>query len=155
YIATYDRKWGYPYLTREFFSQLSERLADRVVLMVAEKDGEMVAGALNIRGGDALYGRNWGCAGNFKFLHFEACYYQAIDFAIANGLARVEAGTQGPHKIQRGYLPRPTWSAHWIRDDGFRRAVTDFCRRERRAVERELAYLAAMSPFRQAEGERG
>jgi hypothetical protein len=155
YIATYDRKWGYPYLTREFFSLLGERLADRVVLVVAEKDGEIVAGALNIRGGDALYGRNWGCAGNFKFLHFEACYYQAIEFAIANRLARVEAGTQGPHKIQRGYLPRPTWSAHWIRDDGFRRAVADFCRRERRAVERELAYLAAMSPFRQSEGERG
>ena len=155
YIATYDRKWGYPYLTREFFSLLSQRLADRVVLVVAEKSGEIVAGALNIRGGDALYGRNWGCAGNFKFLHFEACYYQAIEFAIANRLARVEAGTQGPHKIQRGYLPRPTWSAHWIRDDGFRRAVADFCRRERRAVERELAYLAAMSPFRQSEGERG
>ncbi|MCZ6863741.1 MAG: GNAT family N-acetyltransferase [Alphaproteobacteria bacterium] len=155
YIATYDRKWGYPYLTREFFSLLGERLADQVVLIVAEKDGEIIAGALNIRGGDALYGRNWGCAGEFKFLHFEACYYQAIEFAIANGLARVEAGTQGPHKIQRGYRPRPTWSAHWIRDDGFRRAVTDFCRRERRAVEQELAYLAAMSPFRQSEGDVG
>ena len=155
YIATYDRKWGYPYLTGEFFSLLGERLADQVVLIVAEKDSKIVAGALNIRGGDALYGRNWGCAGDFKFLHFEACYYQAIDFAIANGLARVEAGTQGPHKIQRGYLPRPTWSAHWIRDDGFRRAVTDFCRRERRAVKQELAYLAAMSPFRQNQGDGG
>ncbi|MHA1537347.1 MAG: GNAT family N-acetyltransferase [Alphaproteobacteria bacterium] len=155
YIATYDRKWGYPYLTREFFSALGERLGDRVVLVVAEKDREIVAGALNIRGGDALYGRNWGCAGDFKFLHFEACYYQAIDFAIANGLARVEAGTQGPHKIQRGYLPRPTWSAHWIADEGFRRAVADFCQRERTAVEHELAYLAGMSPYRRDESGGG
>jgi len=152
YIATYDRKWGYPYLTREFFSLLGERMAEQVVLVVAEKDGRIVAGALNIRGGDALYGRNWGCAGDFKFLHFEACYYQAIEFAIANRLARVEAGTQGLHKIQRGYLPRPTWSAHWIRDERFRDAVADFCRRERRAVEQEVTYLAKQSPFRQREG---
>jgi len=151
YIATYDRKWGYPYLTREFFTLLGERLGDRVVLMVAEYDGEIVAGALNLRGGDAIYGRNWGCAGHFKFLHFEACYYQAIDFAIAHGLARVEAGTQGPHKIQRGYLPSRTWSAHWLRDENFREAVEDFCRRERAAIEHDMAYVEEISPFRRSE----
>jgi predicted N-acyltransferase len=152
YIATYDRKWGYPYLTRDFFTLLGERLGDRVVLVIAEYDGEIVAGALNLRGGDAIYGRNWGCAGHFKFLHFEACYYQAIEFAIAHGLARVEAGTQGPHKIQRGYLPSPTWSAHWLRDEAFREAVEDFCRRERTAIEHDMAYVEEISPFRRSEG---
>jgi len=148
YIATYDRKWGYPYLTREFFTLLSERLGDRVVLVVAEHDGQIVAGALNLVGGDAIYGRNWGCSGHFKFLHFEACYYQAIEFAIGHGLKRVEAGTQGPHKIQRGYLPRRTWSAHWLHDENFRNAVDDYCRRERAAVEQDMTYIEEISPFR-------
>ena len=151
YIATYDRKWGYPYLTREFLSVLSERLGDRVVLVVAEYRGSIVAGALNLVGGDAIYGRNWGCSGHFKFLHFEACYYQAIEFAIARRLKRVEAGTQGPHKIQRGYLPRRTWSAHWLRDENFRTAVEDFCRREQAAVEHDMTCVEEISPFRRAE----
>ena len=154
YIDTYDRKWGYPYLTREFFALLSETMADKVVLVMAEKDGDPVAGALNIRGADGLYGRNWGCVADYAFLHFEACYYQAIDYAIAHGLARVEAGTQGPHKIQRGYLPAATWSAHWIPDASFRAAVADFLERERRAAEHEMAALARHSPFRQA-GDSG
>jgi hypothetical protein len=108
-----------------------------------------VAGALNLIGADTLYGRNWGCHGDFPFLHFEACYYQAIDFAISRGLKRVEAGAQGQHKIQRGYLPMPTYSAHWIPDPGFRRAVAEFVERERRAVEHEMEALEeALSPFK-------
>jgi uncharacterized protein len=148
YIATSDRKWGSPYLTREFFDLIGARMADRIVLVMAEKNGRPIAGALNLRGGDTLYGRNWGCAGDFPFLHFEACYYRAIDFAIAHGLRRVEAGAQGQHKIQRGYLPSPTYSVHWIRDPGFKRAVADFLARERRAVSHEMDELAELSPFR-------
>jgi uncharacterized protein len=148
YISTSDRKWGSPYLTREFFDLIGARMADRIVLVMAEKNGRPIAGALNLRGGDTLYGRNWGCAGDFPFLHFEACYYRAIDFAIAHGLRRVEAGAQGQHKIQRGYLPSPTYSVHWIRDPGFKRAVADFLARERRAVSHEMDELAELSPFR-------
>lgn len=149
YISTSDRKWGSPYLTREFFSLLGARMAEKVVLVMAKKGGRYVAGALNLRGTDTLYGRNWGCTGDFPFLHFEACYYRAIDFAIAHGLKRVEAGAQGEHKIQRGYLPCPTYSAHWIRDPGFARAVEDFLRRERRALEEEMEGLEdALSPFK-------
>ncbi|HEX3501065.1 MAG TPA: GNAT family N-acetyltransferase [Stellaceae bacterium] len=148
YISTSDRKWGSPYLTRAFFDLIGARMADRIVLVMAEKNGRLIAGALNLRGGDTLYGRNWGCAGDFPFLHFEACYYRAIDFAIAHGLKRVEAGAQGQHKIQRGYLPSPTYSAHWIRDPGFKRAVADFLTRERRAIAHEMDELAELSPFR-------
>ena len=151
YISTSDRKWGSPYLTRRFFDLLGERLGDRVVLVVAEKDGRQIAGALNLAGREALYGRNWGCAGDFPFLHFECCYYQAIDVAIARGLARVEAGAQGPHKIQRGYLPSPTYSAHWIRDPGLARAVEAFLRRERLGIEREMQALGELSPYRHEE----
>jgi predicted N-acyltransferase len=148
YISTSDRKWGSPYLTRPFFDLIGARMADRIVLIMAEKNGRLIAGALNLLGSDTLYGRNWGCAGDFPFLHFEACYYRAIDFAIAHGLRRVEAGAQGQHKIQRGYLPSPTYSAHWIRDPGFKRAVADFLARERRAVSHEMDELAELSPFR-------
>ncbi|CAE7497991.1 unnamed protein product [Symbiodinium necroappetens] len=148
YLDTVDKKWARPYLTRDFFFLLGERLAERVVLIVAEDGDEVVAGALNLMGRDALYGRNWGCAADYRFLHFEACYYQAIDFAIARGLQRVEAGAQGEHKIQRGYLPVETYSAHLIPDPGFRDAVADFLRREGRAVESELAALADWSPYR-------
>src|SRR5215470_837400 len=155
YISTSDRKWGSPYLTRAFFDALGERLADKVALVVAEAGGRLVAGALNLIGRDALYGRNWGCAGDFKFLHFEACYYQAIEFAIARGLARVEAGAQGEHKIQRGYLPVATYSAHWIRDPAFAAAVRDFLRRERAAVDQERRALCTLSPFRQGDGGEG
>jgi uncharacterized protein len=114
YVDTYDRKWGYPYLTREFFEAAQARLGHKIVLVMADMDGLPVAGALNLKGSDALYGRNWGCLGDFRFLHFEACYYQAIEYAIDNKLSTVEAGTQGPHKIQRGYEPVPTYSGHYI-----------------------------------------
>ncbi len=149
YISTSDRKWGSPYLTRGFFDLLGERLPEKVVLVMAEKSGKPIAGALNLAGSDALYGRNWGCSDDYPFLHFELCYYRAIDVAIARGLARVEAGAQGPHKIQRGYLPSRTYSAHWIRDPGLGRAVADFLRRERAGLEREMAALAELSPYRQ------
>ena len=148
YTATVDRKWGSAYLTKRFFPLLSERLGDRVVLMVAEHGGTPVAGALNLVGTDALYGRNWGCRGDWPFLHFELCYYRAIDFAIANGLSRVEAGAQGEHKIQRGYLPAPTYSAHWIRHAGLRGAVAEFLRREVPGVRRRMDDLAEGSPYR-------
>ncbi len=149
YTSTSDKKWGSAYLTREFFDLLGQRMGERVVLVMAKMAGRYVAGALNLMGKDTLYGRNWGCAGDFPFLHFEACYYRAIDFAIARGLKRVEAGAQGAHKIQRGYLPAPTNSAHWIRDPGIRHAVEDFLKRERRAVESEMEVLEeGLSPFK-------
>jgi predicted N-acyltransferase len=154
YTSTVDRKWGSAYLTRGFFPLLSERLGDRVVLMLAEDRGKPVAGALNLMGREALYGRNWGCIGDWPFLHFELCYYRAIEFAIAEGLQRVEAGAQGEHKIQRGYLPRPTYSAHWIAHPGLRRAVADFVSDERAAMQAEMAALAEASPYRR-DGEDG
>lgn len=154
YRATSDHKWGPSYLTREFFSLLGERLGDRVVLFMAEHAGAPVAGALNLLGTDTLYGRNWGCSERFRFLHFEACYYQAIGFAIERGLARVEAGAQGPHKIQRGYLPVATYSAHWIADPAFRQAVASFLERERGALTAEMRELMEFSPFRRGGGEK-
>ncbi len=153
YSSTVDRKWGSAYLTRRFFSLLGERLGDRVVLMLAEQGGRPVAGALNLAGNEALYGRNWGCRGDWPFLHFELCYYRAIDWAIAHGLERVEAGAQGRHKIQRGYLPKPTFSAHWIAHSGLRRAVAGFLDSERRQIRAEMAALAEESPFRKDGGE--
>ncbi len=151
YTSTVDRKWGSAYLTRGFFPLLSERLGERVVLMLAEKDGDPVAGALNLVGDGALFGRNWGCRGDWPFLHFELCYYRAIDFAIEHGLQRVEAGAQGEHKIQRGYLPQTTYSAHWIADPRLRRAVAAFLDEERPAVEAEMAALGTLSPYRRGE----
>jgi predicted N-acyltransferase len=148
YVSTYDRKWGYPYLTRDLFALLQERMADNVVLMMAELDGENIAGALNLRGDDALFGRNWGCDIRFKFLHFEACYYSAIAYAIEHGLARVEAGTQGPHKLHRGYRPVRTYSAHWIENPGFERAVADYLSRERREEAAEMREFEESSPYR-------
>ncbi len=148
YMDTGGRKWGSPYLTRAFFDILGSTMADRVVLVMAEADGRPVGGALNLRGDDTLYGRYWGCLESHAYLHFEACYYQAIDYAIAHGLKRVEAGAQGDHKIQRGYLPVPTFSAHWIVDRRFRSAVDDYLRRERPAVEQEIEGLKQYSPFR-------
>ena len=148
YQDTGNRKWGRPYLTRGFFPLLGERLGDKVLLILAQRDGEPIAGALNLIGGEALYGRYWGCTEDVPFLHFELCYYQAIDAAIARGLARVEAGAQGEHKLARGYAPVPTWSAHYIPDPGFRRAIADFLVRERAAVEADQAFLGSMTPFK-------
>ncbi len=150
YRSTTDKKWGRSaYLTKRFWPMLGERLGDAVVLMVAERDGEPVAGALNLVGKDAIYGRNWGAVVDVPFLHFELCYYMAMDFAIAHGIGRVEAGAQGEHKIQRGYLPVPTYSAHWIAHQGLARAVDDFLARERPAMLREMEMLSTLSPFRQ------
>lgn len=148
YRNTVDRKWGGAYLTRDFFFRLHETMADNTVLIVGRREGRIVCGALNMRGEDTLYGRNWGCDTRFRFLHFEACYYQAIDYAIREGLQRVEAGAQGQHKIQRGYVPVETYSAHWIADRNFRRAVADYLERERDAVGDEIEFLADFSPFR-------
>jgi uncharacterized protein len=151
YHATVDRKWGGAYLTRKFFSLLGERLRERVVLMMAWNGTKPVAGALNVAGADTLYGRNWGCVGEWPFLHFELCYYRAIEWAIEHGFQRVEAGAQGRHKIQRGYLPKPTYSAHWIAHTGLRRAVANSLEHERPQVLAELAALEEQSPFRRGE----
>lgn len=148
YTDTSDRKWGSAYLTRSFFDLIGERMADRVLLVIAEMDGTPVAGALNLIGDDTLYGRNWGCIADFKFLHFELCYYQAIDFAIERGLEWVEAGAQGQHKIQRGYLPRYTRSCHLIPSRSFSDAVADFLRRETEQMSYEKEALENQSPFR-------
>jgi hypothetical protein len=148
YQDTGARKWGRPYLSRSFFSMLGERLADRVLLMLALRDGRPIAGALNLIGADALYGRYWGCAEQVPHLHFELCYYQAIEAAIARGLERVEAGAQGAHKLARGYRPVPTFSAHYSPDPAFRDAVARYLVAERRAVAREIGSLAEFTPFR-------
>ncbi|WP_174298391.1 GNAT family N-acetyltransferase [Sphingomonas bacterium] len=151
YQDTGSRKWGRPYLTRPFFSMMGEAMGDRVLMILALRGGRPIAGALNLIGGEALYGRYWGCSEDVPFLHFELCYYQAIDAAIARGLKTVEAGAQGEHKLARGYAPVPTWSAHYIPDQGFRRAVADFVVRERASVESDQAYLGEMTPFRKGE----
>ncbi|MBV8970873.1 MAG: N-acetyltransferase [Sphingomonadaceae bacterium] len=148
YQDTGSRKWGRPYLTRRFFSLLGERMADRVLLALARRGGRYIAGALNLIGDDCLYGRYWGCTEDVPFLHFELCYYQAIDWAIAHGRARVEAGAQGAHKLARGYRPTPTTSAHFIPDPAFRRAVADFLTMERDAVVEGIEALDEEGPFR-------
>ncbi|MDQ2879497.1 MAG: GNAT family N-acetyltransferase [Pseudomonadota bacterium] len=153
YQDTGARKWGQPYLTRAFFSMLGEEMAGRVLLIFADRAGKPIAGALNMIGADALYGRYWGCTEEVPFLHFELCYYQAIDAAIARQLATVEAGAQGEHKLARGYEPVATWSAHYIPDAGFRRAIADYLVRERASVESDQAFLATLTPFRQGEGD--
>ena len=150
YQDTGSRKWGSPYLSRAFFSLLGQRMADKVLLILAERDGRPIAGALNLIGADTLYGRYWGCVEDVPFLHFELCYYQAIDAAIARGLARVEAGAQGEHKLARGYVPVPTWSAHYIPDPGFHAAIKDFLARERAAIAADAEYLGELTPFRKA-----
>jgi uncharacterized protein len=150
YQDTGARKWGQPYLTRAFFTEIGRTMADQLLLILAERDGRPIAGALNLIGDDALYGRYWGCSEDVPCLHFELCYYQAIDAAIARGLARVEAGAQGEHKLARGYVAVPTWSAHYIADPGFRSAVAEFLDRERRSVERDIAFLGELTPFKKA-----
>ena len=152
YQDTGARKWGQPYLTRAFFDLARERLADDVLLVLAQRDGRPVAGAMNLIGRDALYGRYWGATEQIPMMHFELCYYRAIDWALAHGLTRVEAGAQGEHKIARGYRPVMTHSLHWISDAGFRRAVAEYLEQERAAVGEEIEVLTSMGPFRRGEG---
>jgi len=148
YQDTGARKWGRPYLTRKFFSLLGERMADKLLLILAFRGGKPIAGALNLIGADTLYGRYWGATEDVPFLHFELCYYQAIDAAIARGLRTVEAGAQGGHKLARGYAPVATWSAHFIPDPRFRHAVADYLEAEREAVAHDIEALEEMVPFR-------
>jgi len=148
YQDTGARKWGTPYLTRAFFDILQNTMRDDVLLSLALREGRPVAGALNFIGSDALFGRYWGQSEHHPFLHFELCYYQAVDLAIARGLAKVEAGAQGDHKLARGYLPVPTHSLHWIADPGFRQAVEEFVAREAEAVDEDIEILTSMGPFR-------
>jgi uncharacterized protein len=150
YMDTGSRKWGRPYLNRRFYSLIGERMADDILLVMARRNGRYIAGAINFIGGDTLYGRHWGCIEDHPFLHFEVCYHQAIDFAIEKGLARVEAGAQGEHKLARGYMPVVTHSAHYITHAGLRRAVADYLERERRDVEATGDYLAEHGPFRRS-----
>ncbi|MGP6087061.1 GNAT family N-acetyltransferase [Antarctobacter jejuensis] len=148
YQDTGARKWGSPYLTRAFFDIAHETLRDDIALVMCTRDGHYVAGALNFIGREALYGRYWGCVEDHPCLHFEACYYQAIDFAIAHGLKSVEAGAQGEHKLARGYLPRQTHSLHWLAEPGFSDAVARYLQAERRAVDEDIEILTAYGPFR-------
>lgn len=148
YRHTSDGKWGFPYLTRDFFHRLGADLGGRVVLFLAERDGDWIAGALNLLGNNTLYGRNWGALQDQPFLHFEMCYYRALAFAIEHRLTRVEAGAQGEHKVLRGYVPRPTYSAHWIRDHRFRNALAQVLAAEAEAVSESMAALEAATPFR-------
>lgn len=151
YRLTTDRKWGQAYLTRAFFDLLSERMGDQVVLVMGEEDGELVCGALNLLGGDTLFGRNWGSIVHYPMLHFEVCYYRAIDFAIEHKLKWVEAGAQGQHKLQRGYLPRKTYSAHFIADRGFREAVSRYLDEERTAIEEDVETMMELGPFKRTQ----
>jgi predicted N-acyltransferase len=153
YTDTGSRKWGQPYLTREFFSLVGQSMAESILLVLCERAGQPIAGALNFIGGDALYGRYWGCLEDHPFLHFEACYYQAIEYAISHGLDRVEAGAQGQHKLARGYLPQTTYSAHLIADPSLRSAVESFLIRERTHVEMENRELARFAPYRKSDGK--
>ena len=150
YMETGSRKWGRPYLTRTFFSLIGETMRKDVLLVMARRGGRWIAGAINFVGSDTLFGRNWGAIEHHPFLHFEVCYYQAIDFAIQRGLAVVEAGAQGEHKLARGYLPQTTWSAHFIGDPDLRRAIADYLRRERAYVAEAGRELAAAAPFRKS-----
>ena len=148
YMDTGSRKWGQPYLNRNFFSLLGATMADKCLLVFANRNRRPIAGALNMIGGDCLYGRYWGALEQHPCLHFEVCYYQAIDYAIRHKLARVEAGAQGEHKLARGYMPATTYSTHWIADTGFRRAIDRFLTQEREAVTEASAMYASASPFR-------
>jgi uncharacterized protein len=152
YMETGSRKWGRPYLNRAFYSIVSEKMADRILLVMAKRNGRWIAGAINFIGSDILFGRHWGCVEHHPFLHFEVCYYQAIDYAIEHKLGRVEAGAGGQHKISRGYMPVTTHSAHYIADPALRRAISDFLKHERAHVAAEVDELAEAAPFRKVDG---
>ena len=147
-MDTGSRKWGQPYLNRAFFSLLGTTMADRCLLIMARRGSRYIAGALNLIGGDCLYGRYWGALEQHPCLHFEVCYYQSIEYAISHGLARIEAGAQGEHKLARGYMPSTTYSSHWIRDPGFRSAVARYLEQEREAVAEAAVVYAEAGPFR-------
>jgi predicted N-acyltransferase len=151
YLDTGQRKWGTPYLTRSFFAHIQETMRDDVMLVMAARDGRYIAGALNFIGGDTLYGRNWGCIEDHPFLHFEVCYYQAIDFAIERKLARVEAGAQGVHKLARGYAPHRTHSAHFIAHEGLREAVANYLESERQYIDNDIDQLSQHMPFKKTD----
>ena len=153
YMETGSRKWGRPYLTRSFFSLVGETMADDALLVMARRNNRWIAGAINFIGPDTLFGRNWGAIEHHPFLHFEVCYYQAIDFAIKRGLKTVEAGAQGEHKIARGYLPQTTYSAHYIADPDLRRAISDYLKRERAYVAEAGRELSEAGPFRKGADE--
>ena len=155
YQDTGDRKWGTPYLNRKFFSLVGQTMPERILLIVCRRAGRMIAGALNFIGGDTLYGRYWGAIEHHPFLHFETCYYQAIDYAITHGLARVEAGAQGEHKLARGYLPHTTYSLHYLAHSGLRRAVAAYLEHERCAIAEEARLLTDLAPFKKAESSDG
>jgi predicted N-acyltransferase len=150
YTKTASEHWNGPYLNREFFSRIGAAMGSQILLVMAKYEGHHIAGALNFFDGEAIYGRNWGCVEHVPFLHFETCYYQAIEFAIARKLKRVEAGAQGGHKLLRGYVPRPTFSAHYIAHVGLRSAVADYLEHEREAVAAHIEELAEMTPFRKS-----
>lgn len=152
YMDTGGRKWGRPYLTRSFYSLIGERMPEDILLVMAKREGRYIAGAINFIGGDALYGRHWGCIEDHPFLHFEVCYHQAIDFAIAKGLKRVEAGAQGQHKLARGYMPVTTHSAHFITHPGLARAVEHYLKREREDVAEMGEILTGHGPFKKTGG---
>lgn len=153
YCSTFERKWGSPRLTLAFFRALAEAVPDQTLLWLARRDGRYVAGAFALRGPDTLYGRHWGCSEMIPGLHFELCFYRTVEYCIAQGLGRLDAGAQGEHKLARGFEPVATWSGHWIREPGFRRAIADFCRREAAVVDEYMAGLAARSPYRRASGD--
>ncbi|MEH6402752.1 MAG: GNAT family N-acetyltransferase [Sneathiella sp.] len=150
YVDTGNKKWGTPYLTRAFFSQIGENLGNSIVLFMIKREGRYIAAALNLKSDDCLYGRYWGCIEDHRFLHFETCYYRAIDYAITHGIKRVEAGAQGPHKLARGYLPTKTYSAHWMQDPGFQDAIEHFLKAETREMNAEIQYLSELSPFKKS-----
>ncbi len=148
-METGSRKWGTPYLTREFYSLVAASMRDRILLVMAKRNGRWIAGAINFIGTDTLFGRHWGAIEHHPFLHFEVCYYQAIAFAIDRKLKHVEAGAQGEHKVARGYLPQTTYSAHYIDDPGLRRAIADYLKQERKYVAMSVEELNEIAPFRQ------
>ena len=151
YQDTGIKKWGTPYLTRQFFDQIHETMRSKILLILAKKEGNYIAGALNFIGSDTLFGRYWGCIEDYPFLHFEVCYYRAIEFAIAHGLKKVEAGAQGEHKLARGYVPTETFSLHWIAEEGFSKAVEEYLISEKDAVKRDIKILSHFTPFKKGD----
>jgi predicted N-acyltransferase len=150
YLSTTDKKWGQPYLTEDFFHRIHATMRKSMVLFLAYADGECIAGTINFQKGDCLYGRYWGCKRNYRSLHFELCYYQPIEFAIRKGIKLFEAGAQGEHKIQRGFLPELTYSAHWLEHPGFRNSIAKFLEEEKHAIRRGIEEFSPHSPYRES-----